>query len=80
MARVYFAHHCAVLAGVNSCTTVVNRRDLYSPEPAPDSLKAIGSGTALNHHSDGNKKPKPSSAAATEDWRLLIKKAGPVTR
>jgi hypothetical protein len=24
----------------NSCTTLVNRRDLYSPEPAPDSLEA----------------------------------------
>jgi hypothetical protein len=23
-----------------SCTTLVNRRDLYSPEPAPDSLEA----------------------------------------
>jgi hypothetical protein len=23
-----------------SCTTVVNRRDLYSPEPGPDSLEA----------------------------------------
>jgi hypothetical protein len=25
---------------VNSCTTLVNRRDLYSPEPGPDSLEA----------------------------------------
>jgi hypothetical protein len=24
-----------------SCTTLVNRRDLYSPEPAPDSLEAM---------------------------------------
>src|SRR5262245_54761110 len=24
----------------NSCTTLVNRRDLYSPEPGPDSLEA----------------------------------------
>jgi len=23
-----------------SCTTLVNRRDLYSPDPAPDSLEA----------------------------------------
>ncbi len=30
-----------VLVGMtNSCTTLVNRRDLYSPEPAPDSLEA----------------------------------------
>ena len=28
---------CAV---ATSCTTLVNRRDLYSPEPAPDSLEA----------------------------------------
>jgi hypothetical protein len=28
-------------AGANSCTTLVNRRDLYSPEPAPDSLEAM---------------------------------------
>ena len=26
--------------GSTSCTTLVNRRDLYSPEPAPDSLEA----------------------------------------
>ena len=30
---------CAFAAG-NSCTTLVNRRDLYSPEPSPDSLEA----------------------------------------
>jgi hypothetical protein len=29
-----------VLIGSTSCTTLVNRRDLYSPEPAPDSLEA----------------------------------------
>jgi hypothetical protein len=29
-----------LLAAANSCTTLVNRRDLYSPEPAPDSLEA----------------------------------------
>src|SRR6266536_31295 len=30
-----------VLVGMtSSCTTLVNRRDLYSPEPAPDSLEA----------------------------------------
>jgi hypothetical protein len=29
-----------LFATVNSCTTLVNRRDLYSPEPAPDSLEA----------------------------------------
>ena len=29
-----------VLVGATSCTTLVNRRDLYSPEPAPDSLEA----------------------------------------
>jgi len=26
--------------GASSCTTLVNRRDLYSPEPGPDSLEA----------------------------------------
>ena len=30
----------SVLVGTTSCTTLVNRRDLYSPEPAPDSLEA----------------------------------------
>jgi hypothetical protein len=29
-----------LLGAANSCTTLVNRRDLYSPEPAPDSLEA----------------------------------------
>jgi hypothetical protein len=29
-----------LFATVNSCTTLVNRRDLYSPEPGPDSLEA----------------------------------------
>ena len=31
----------ALFAAANSCTTLVNRRDLYSPEPAPDSLEAM---------------------------------------
>jgi hypothetical protein len=30
-----------LFAATNSCTTLVNRRDLYSPEPAPDSLEAV---------------------------------------
>jgi hypothetical protein len=30
-----------LFGAVNSCTTLVNRRDLYSPEPAPDSLEAM---------------------------------------
>jgi hypothetical protein len=29
-----------VLVAAASCTTLVNRRDLYSPEPGPDSLEA----------------------------------------
>jgi hypothetical protein len=29
-----------VLVAATSCTTLVNRRDLYSPAPAPDSLEA----------------------------------------
>ncbi|MGB9475049.1 MAG: hypothetical protein WCE87_08270 [Candidatus Udaeobacter sp.] len=29
-----------LLGTVDSCTTLVNRRDLYSPEPAPESLEA----------------------------------------
>jgi hypothetical protein len=29
-----------VFVATTSCTTLVNRRDLYSPEPAPDSLEA----------------------------------------
>src|SRR6266576_2146396 len=34
-------------AAANSCTTFVNRRDLYSPEPAPDSLEAMRQMTAV---------------------------------
>jgi len=29
----------SVLVAATSCTTLVNRRDLYSPEPAPNSLE-----------------------------------------
>ena len=29
-----------LFGAANSCTTLVNRRDLYSPEPAPDTLEA----------------------------------------
>jgi len=29
-----------LMVTVESCTTLVNRRDLYSPEPGPDSLEA----------------------------------------
>ena len=29
-----------VFVAATSCTTLVNRRDLYSPEPAPESLQA----------------------------------------
>src|SRR5205823_13202278 len=29
-----------LFATMNYCTTLVNRRDLYSPEPGPDSLEA----------------------------------------
>ena len=29
-----------VFVVATACTTLVNRRDLYSPEPAPDSLEA----------------------------------------
>ena len=29
-----------LFASLNSCTTLVTRRDLYSPEPAPDSWEA----------------------------------------
>lgn len=30
-----------LFAMATSCTTLVNRRDLYSPEPGPDSLEAM---------------------------------------
>jgi ABC-type uncharacterized transport system auxiliary subunit len=30
---------------LNSCTTLANRRDLYSPEPEPDSTEAIKQST-----------------------------------
>jgi hypothetical protein len=29
-----------LFAAENSCTTLVTRRDLYSPDPAPDSFEA----------------------------------------
>src|SRR6266550_886340 len=38
MAR--FSLACFCFRAATSCTTLVNRRDLYSPEPAPDSLEA----------------------------------------
>ena len=30
----------SIFVAATSCTTLVNRRDLYSPEPAPESLQA----------------------------------------
>jgi hypothetical protein len=36
-----------LFATANSCTTLVNRRDLYSPEPAPDSLEAMRQMTTM---------------------------------
>jgi hypothetical protein len=30
----------ALCGALDSCTTLVNRRDLYSPDPEPDSLEA----------------------------------------
>jgi hypothetical protein len=30
-----------LFAVANSCTTLVNRRDLYSPEPAPDATPPV---------------------------------------
>jgi acyl-coenzyme A synthetase/AMP-(fatty) acid ligase len=40
-----------LFATANSCTTLVNRRDLYSPEPGPDSLEAARQwyGTTTTH-------------------------------
>jgi hypothetical protein len=36
-----------LFATANSCTTIVNRRDLYSPDPGPDSLEAMRQMTAV---------------------------------
>jgi len=40
------------------CTTLANRRDLYSPEPAPDSHEAMRQRTA-KLQSEPTPEPKP---------------------
>jgi hypothetical protein len=36
----------ALFAASNSCTTLADRRDLYSPEPGPDSREAMKQSTS----------------------------------
>jgi hypothetical protein len=40
VSRFAFLLIISVSVSATSCTTLVNRRDLYSPEPAPNSLQA----------------------------------------
>src|SRR5215471_5192052 len=50
-----------------SCTTIVNRRDLYSPEPGPESLESarqwygVTTTTTQARHSDLQRLPPPES-------------------
>ncbi|HXM74821.1 MAG TPA: hypothetical protein VN904_06080 [Chthoniobacterales bacterium] len=51
-----------LFAAPNSCTTLVNRRDLYSPEPAPDSreaMKRMTSTTTTTIQSEEVPPPRP---------------------
>ena len=48
-----------VFVAATSCTTLVNRRDLYSPEPGPDSLEAARQwygGTTMSDDDNPNTK------------------------
>src|SRR5437016_1097317 len=44
----------------NSCTTLVDRRDLYSPEPAPDSLEAARQWYGITTTSTTTRTRRPS--------------------
>jgi hypothetical protein len=56
-----------LFATVNSCTTLVNRRDLYSPEPGPDSLEAARQwyGVTTTHTTATTTRRKEIGAPAT---------------
>jgi hypothetical protein len=50
-----------LFAAANSCTTLVNRRDLYSPEPGPDSrevVRQMTTTTATTMQMRGNVTPR----------------------
>jgi len=51
-----------LFAAANSCTTLVNRHDLYSPEPAPDSREAID----VDHDDDNHESQRRGFAAAPQ--------------
>jgi hypothetical protein len=45
-----------------SCTTIVNRRDLYSPEPGPDSLEAMRQMTTVTTTTTRTRTEEPMPA------------------
>jgi hypothetical protein len=61
-----------VVASATSCTTLVNRRDLYSPEPGPDSLEAARQwygGTTTTTTTTIRTRPAPRELAQPPDFR-----------
>jgi hypothetical protein len=62
---------CVSIAAT-SCTTLVNRRDLYSPEPAPDSLEAARQWygvTTMSTTSTTIRTQRAAGEIATPDFR-----------
>ena len=61
-----------VLVAATSCTTLVNRRDLYSPEPGPDSLEAARQWYGVtNTSNDDNPNTKSSGRNRRTGLSLL---------
>ena len=48
-----------VFVAATSCTTLVNRRDLYSPEPDPESLEAARQWYAVTTTSTASTRATP---------------------
>jgi hypothetical protein len=62
----------SVFVAATSCTTLVNRRDLYSPEPAPDSLEAARqwySGTTMSTTTTTIRTQRAVGEIAAPDFR-----------
>jgi hypothetical protein len=68
-----------VLVVAPSCTTLVNRRDLYSPEPSPDSLEAArqwyGVTTASTATNQAEKTPDRIAAPDLPKGRFAFTRA-----
>ena len=61
-----------VLIGSTSCTTLVNRRDLYSPEPAPDSLEAARQWVRRHDHKHDDDNPNTKSSGRDRGPRTFV--------